>query len=150
MPSVKSLAKAEYYGHPRNGFWPIMGQLFGFDPALAYKNRLALLREHRVALWDVAHQCIRAGSLDSAIQIDSVVANNFENFFSTHPDVQTVFFNGRKAEELYQRLVTPALSAEFQQIEQHLLPSTSPANAAMNRMQKLEAWKKIRAPLENS
>jgi len=150
MPSVKSLAKAEYYGHPQNGFWPVVGELFGFDATLPYEERLTRLRESGVALWDVAFQCVRPGSLDSAIQIESVVANDFESFFTAHPDIQTLFFNGRKAEELYRRLVTPRLSAEFQHIKQHLLPSTSPANAAMNRAQKLAEWKIIKETLEKA
>jgi len=148
MPSVKSLAKAEYYGHPQNSFWPIAGALFGFDAGLPYAERLRLLRKSRVALWDVAHQCVRAGSMDSAIQIESVVANNFESFFTAQPDIQALFFNGRKAEELYRRLVLSGLSSEFQQIEQHLLPSTSPANAAMNRARKLESWEIVKQALE--
>lgn len=149
MPGVKSLAKAEYYAHPQNAFWPIMAALFGFDAAIAYEERLAQLRESCVALWDVAHQCVRPGSLDSAIEIDSVVANDFEAFFKIHPQVRTIFFNGRKAEELYRRLVFASLSPEFQQIDQQLLPSTSPANALMSRMQKLEQWKIIQTPLKS-
>ncbi|PJA31700.1 MAG: DNA-deoxyinosine glycosylase [Zetaproteobacteria bacterium CG_4_9_14_3_um_filter_53_7] len=150
MPGRKSLAEDQYYAHPQNGFWSIMGELFGFDTGLAYEERLARLREVGVALWDTAHQCIRPGSLDSAIEIESVVANDFESFFKGHHQIRTIFFNGRKAEELYRRLVQTNLSPEFQQIEQHLLPSTSPANAAMNRSQKLEQWKIVRDTLENS
>lgn len=148
MPGVKSLEKAEYYAHPQNGFWPIMGALFGFDATLGYQERLARLRENSVALWDVAHQCVRPGSLDSAIKMESVVANDFETLFKTHPHIRTIFFNGRKAEELYLRLVFASLSPEFQQIDQQLLPSTSPANALMSRMQKLEQWKIIQHTLE--
>ena len=36
MPGVASLARGEYYAHPRNAFWPILGELLGFDPALDY------------------------------------------------------------------------------------------------------------------
>ncbi|NWF38013.1 DNA-deoxyinosine glycosylase [Mariprofundus sp. NF] len=150
MPSVKSLVKAEYYAHPQNAFWVIMGDLFDFDAALPYEERLVLLRESGVALWDVAHQCVRPGSLDSAIKMESVVANDFETLFKTHRHIRAIFFNGRKAEELYRRLVLPTLASEFQTIEQYLLPSTSPANAAMNRTQKLASWKKVRDTLENS
>ena len=31
MPSVKSLADAQYYAHPRNAFWPILFDIFGED-----------------------------------------------------------------------------------------------------------------------
>ncbi|OIO69630.1 MAG: DNA-deoxyinosine glycosylase [Zetaproteobacteria bacterium CG1_02_53_45] len=149
MPSRKSLKKAEYYGHPRNGFWPIMGELFGFNSELDYKLRLTQLREADVALWDVAFQCVRPGSMDSAIELETVVANDFETFFQRHRKIHAIFFNGRKAEELYRKLVQPNLTSEFRQLATHLLPSTSPANAGMNRSQKLEQWKIVRHTLEN-
>ena len=34
MPGQLSLTRAEYYAHPRNAFWPIMGALFGAVPQL--------------------------------------------------------------------------------------------------------------------
>jgi double-stranded uracil-DNA glycosylase len=34
MPSVTSLATQQYYGHPQNAFWPIMGRLFAAGPLL--------------------------------------------------------------------------------------------------------------------
>jgi hypoxanthine-DNA glycosylase len=148
MPSRKSLAADQYYAHPQNAFWPIMGELFDFDPCHDYEEQLQQLRKNRIALWDVAHQCVRPGSMDHAIDMQSVVANNLDTFFKTHPHVRAIFFNGRKAEELYDRLVQPKLSSALQQIERHLLPSTSPANATMNRIQKLEAWRIVKDTLE--
>jgi len=148
MPSIKSLAADQYYAHPQNCFWPIMGELFGFDAGLEYKARLERLRDNGIALWDVARQCERPGSLDSAIKIESVVANDFESFFKVHPHIRAVFFNGRKAEELYRRLVLPALPEKLRGIELFLLPSTSPANAGMKRFQKLEVWKIVHQTLE--
>jgi len=148
MPGRKSLLEDQYYAHPQNAFWPITGELFGFDPDLEYRQRLARLRENGIALWDVAFQCVRPGSLDSAIEMQSVVANDFEALFKTHPQIETVFFNGRKAEELYIKLVLDHLPEEFQAIRTHLLPSTSPANAAMNRTQKLKSWKIVQQTLE--
>ena len=148
MPSRKSLAAGRYYAHPQNGFWPIMGELFGFDPELIYEARLARLRETGIALWDVAHQCLRPGSMDHAINTDSVVANDFAGFFHSHPDIRAIFFNGKKAEELYRKLVLPELSAELQQIDRHLLPSTSPAHAGMRQAEKCAHWRKILQPLK--
>lgn len=148
MPSRKSLAADQYYAHPQNAFWPIMGELFDFDLCQTYEERLQQLRKNRIALWDVAHQCVRSGSMDHAIDMQSVVANNLDTFFKTHPYTRVIFFNGRKAEELYRRLVFASLPMELQQIKRHLLPSTSPANATMSRVQKLEAWKIVKDTLE--
>lgn len=149
MPSRRSLAAHMYYAHPQNGFWPIMAALFDFDAGLDYSERLSALRANGIALWDVAHQCIRPGSMDHAIKLESVVANDFESFFNNHPAIHVIFFNGRKAEELFRRLVLPGLPVSMQGIEHHLLPSTSPANAVMTRAEKTAVWKIVRDTLEN-
>jgi len=146
MPSRKSLDAQQYYAHPRNAFWPIMAELFGFSPALPYTERLEQLRDNGIALWDVAHRCIRPGSLDADIR--DVEANGFRTFLSRHPHIHTIFFNGRKAEELFRRLVLPALSDEFSLIERQLLPSTSPAHAARSFAEKLAAWQAVRTAFE--
>ncbi|MDQ6981744.1 MAG: DNA-deoxyinosine glycosylase [Mariprofundus sp.] len=150
MPSVKSLIAAQYYAHPQNAFWPIIEELFSFNSGLEYEQRLACLRTNHVALWDVAQQCIRPGSMDHAIDMESVTPNDFSVFFDTHPHVRAIFFNGRKAEELFRKRVLSLLSDKHRQIERHLLPSSSPAHAGISRAQKLEAWKIIVQTLENS
>ena len=83
FPGRSSLEKREYYGHRTNGFWPIMGQLLGFDPRISYPERLERLKINRVALWDVLTSCSRSGSLDSSIERDSMVVNDFKDFFET-------------------------------------------------------------------
>ena len=40
MPGEESLRQRQYYAFPRNAFWRIAGELFGFDPALSYARRL--------------------------------------------------------------------------------------------------------------
>jgi len=123
MPGRKSLAQQQYYAHAQNSFWPMMGALFDFSAELVYAQRLAVLREHRIALWDVAYQCERPGSLDQAIAMDTVVANDFTAFFAQHQHIHTIFFNGRKAEQLYQRLVLR--SQTVRPVSMFLLPSSS-------------------------
>lgn len=150
MPSRKSLAAHQYYAHPQNAFWPIIAELIGFDPGLEYVQRLRQLRKHRVALWDVAHACVRPGSLDSVIEMETVIANDFTSFFTEHPHIRAIFFNGRKAEQLYNKLVLTRLPIESQQIKRFLLPSTSPANAGLSRSQKLEIWMIVKDTLESS
>lgn len=147
MPGVESLKAQQYYAHPRNAFWPIMGEMFGFDRSLPYPERLERLKQNRIALWDVAHQCERPGSLDSNIRHESVIANDFAPFFVAHPRIRTVFFNGHKAAELYRRLVLPTLAEPWHSLPHHRLPSTSPAHAGMNFQQKLAQWLQIRSAL---
>ncbi len=95
-PSIASLAKQQYYGHPQNAFWPIMGRLFGAGRELAYEERKSLLCARGVAVWDVLGECYRAGSLDSAIEVESESANDLAGFLDEHASISTVFFNGRK------------------------------------------------------
>jgi hypoxanthine-DNA glycosylase len=128
MPSRTSLAKQRYYAHPRNAFWPIMAELFKFDSGLEYAEHLRQLRKNRVALWDVAHRCVRPGSLDQAIEMETVVPNDFISFFGQHQNIQAVFFNGQKAAELYRQLVLPDLTLPCCDLPCHTLPSTSPAH----------------------
>ena len=135
MPSALSLAAQQYYGNPRNGFWRITGDIFGFDPDSDYRQRTAALRGCGVAVWDVLRLCRREGSLDSAIEPDSMVANDFEPFFTAHPAIDRVFFNGAAAEKNYMRLAGVDRPLRYRR-----LPSTSPAQT-MRYEDKLAAWR---------
>lgn len=136
MPSVLSLAGRQYYGNPRNAFWSITGSLLGFDPDAPYDDRCAALIESGVAVWDVLASCRRVGSLDSAVERDSMAANDFASFFEAWPSIEKVFFNGAAAEANYRRLVGDVGPVTYR------LPSTSPAHT-MAFAAKLEAWRAI-------
>jgi hypoxanthine-DNA glycosylase len=140
LPGPESLRQRQYYAQSRNAFWRILGELVGAAPELPYSRRLEVLIEHRIALWDVCAAAERVGALDAAIRPASVVPNDFAGFFWEHPAIELVCFNGQTAASLYRRLVMPELPAQFAAIEQRLLPSTSPANAAMAFERKLERW----------
>ena len=144
MPSVASLARQQYYGHPQNAFWPIMGRLFGAGPERPYAERTTILIQRRVAVWDVLQSCCREGSLDSAIRRDSEQANDFLKFFGKHRQIHTVFFNGQKAETAYRRQVLGELAALGRAIRYDRLPSTSPAHAGRSIAEKLAAWQAVR------
>jgi hypoxanthine-DNA glycosylase len=135
FPSAQSLAVHQYYANPRNAFWPITSELFGFDVDTSYESRLAALRSQGIALWDVLHTCRRAGSADSAIDPKSLVVNDFAELFANYPTITRVYFNGAKAAELYRRLAPSNDRLQFQR-----LPSTSPAHA-MRPGAKLAAWR---------
>ncbi|ASW92860.1 DNA-deoxyinosine glycosylase [Mycobacterium marseillense] len=134
FPSAQSLVAGQYYANPRNAFWSITGELFGFEAAAPYDRRLAELQTHGIALWDVLHACRRGGSADSAIDPTSLVVNDFGNFFADYPAITAVYFNGVKAADLYRRRVVSP-----DEIQYHRLPSTSPAHA-IRPGAKLAAW----------
>jgi double-stranded uracil-DNA glycosylase len=146
MPGIVSLEQNQYYAHPRNLFWPIMGELFGAGPALPYKKRLHILQAHGVALWDVVKQCYRPGALDSDIEEASIIANDFTSFFAAHQEIRRIYFNGSKARQAFIKYVSPGLTG-LENIELIRLPSTSPANASIPAGKKLEDWRQIKQDL---
>ena len=135
MPSVTSLGAHEYYANPRNAFWRIMGEIFGFAADGPYDERTSALTAHGVAVWDVLRSCRRVGSLDSAVEPDSMVANDFGQLFERPPRISRVFFNGAAAEKNFNRLVSAAPDLRYRR-----LPSTSPAQT-MRYADKLAAWR---------
>jgi double-stranded uracil-DNA glycosylase len=143
LPGRKSLEMQQYYAHPQNSFWRIIVRLFGVAGVPPYEERINILHRHGIALWDVLAAAERPGSLDSSIVDASAQANDFRAFFRAHPRIRRVFFNGRKAEQLYQRVVLPTLGAAFPQLRYEALPSTSPAHAGMTFARKLARWRVI-------
>ncbi len=143
MPSVASLHKQQYYGHPRNAFWSIMGALFDFDPDLDYYSRQQILIAQGLAVWDVLKTCHRSGSLDSAIERDSMICNDFAALFDAHPELEQIFFNGGTAEKLFSREIL-SVNPEWSLFKYQRLPSTSPAYAAMSLADKTAAWRAIK------
>ena len=148
MPGRASLAASQYYAHPRNAFWPIMDKILGIAAAMPYEERLSGLKDRRVALWDVLASCVRPGSLDSNIEAPSIIPNDFPSFFSKHPRIKTVFFNGSMAEQSWKRHVLPTLPPALRPKTSLRLPSTSPAHAGRTFEEKTEAWKMIERTLK--
>ena len=119
MPSVQSLAHAQYYAHPRNAFWPILFDFFGEMPHNDYERKKALIRAHGLALWDAAACCEREGSLDSALR--GVVFNDFPSLYARCPGIEAVLCNGGTAHALFLRSGFAGNRTVVR------LPSTSPA-----------------------
>ena len=141
MPGRASLAARQYYAHPRNAFWPIMGRLLGFDVAQDYLTRVEALSGAGVAVWDVLDSCHRPGSLDFAIDERSLVVNDLAGFLAGHRAIKRVFFNGSAAARLFDRHLGAILNVTGLQLTR--LPSTSPAHAALTFAQKLAAWRVV-------
>jgi len=142
FPGVASLQASQYYAHPRNLFWPMLAELTGEDlPALPYRQRLARVRQHGIAIWDVIGQCFRRGSLDGAIR--KPVGQDFETFLAGLPALRAVAFNGglaAKGEPWFRS----------RGYRTYRLPSTSPAHAAMSTERKRVAWQVLAGELDES
>jgi len=146
LPGRLSLERAEYYANPQNAFWKIIAARIPDLPP-DYAGRVALLIEHRIALWDVLAAATRSGSLDTAIA-DDAIPNNFRAFFHVHRHIELVCFNGATAAKIYARHVLPTLTDAQRSIATDTLPSTSGAHASVSFVEKLERWSIVwtRAP----
>lgn len=140
MPGVASLRAGQYYGHPRNSFWPIMAAVFGFDATATYELRVAAIQQRGVAVWDVLAACVRPGSLDADIDRDSIRVNDFDAFLRAHRDLRRLCFNGAKAYAVFRRQVLPNLALALG-LDMVQLPSTSPAFAGMGMEDKCRIWR---------
>ncbi|MBW5445007.1 DNA-deoxyinosine glycosylase [Cohnella sp. CFH 77786] len=142
MPGVASLRAHQYYGHPRNHFWPILYALFaGREPDPDYERRLAFALDHGIALWDSIAACEREGSLDAGIK--DVVPNDIPGLLRRYPQVRAVVCNGNKsyAELTKHHGAAPEIASRIVV----KMPSTSPVPTARFRgfRDKLEAWRAI-------
>lgn len=137
MPSAQSLAANQYYGNPRNAFWKILFTVFNTPFSSDYEKRKSLLLENQVALWDVLENCLREGSLDSAIEEE--MPNDFNSFLKAHPNITHIYFNGQKAAVYFKQYIK-----QDKYYNLATLPSTSPANAGKSFEAKLKEWSIIR------
>jgi hypoxanthine-DNA glycosylase len=133
FPGVASLQAQQYYGHPRNHFWRIVGTLLGVDwGAMPYEQRLQTLRQRGVGVWDVYASCLREGSLDQAIK--DAELNDFSALCTEAPLLTHIAHNGSESARAMRHL--QALGFVVTR-----LPSTSPANASWSFERKLVAWR---------
>ena len=139
MPSPKSKEVGFYYGHPKNRFWFVMEELFHikFD---GKEEKISFLLNNKIALWDVVASCTIKGASDSTISdvVPNDVASLIEQSQITH-----IFTTGKKADALYQKYLYPSTH-----IKSICLPSTSPANCAMQKEVLIKEYSIIKNCLE--
>lgn len=124
LPGEESLRLQQYYGHPRNHFWPLIAAIFGEAVPAAYAERVKLLKRNQCALWDVLESAQRIGSSDAAIRNPTV--NPFAAFFADYPNIKMIAFNGQKARDLFHRYVVKPGHVSGQDFTTIDLPSSSP------------------------
>ena len=136
FPSVKSRENKFFYGHPQNRFWKVLAAVYGKEIPETIEEKKKFLLENHVAVWDVIHSCDIEGSSDSSIR--NVQANDISPVLRT-AQIQQIYVNGKKAEQLYRKYIYPEVQRDCV-----CLPSTSPANAAWSLDRLVETWKGIR------
>jgi hypoxanthine-DNA glycosylase len=135
FPGVASLRAQQYYGHPQNQFWKILGTLWGLDlKAAPYAARVEAALAHGLGIWDVYAACEREGSLDADIRHAQL--NDFAHVLHACPQLQAIAHNG--GESFRHAKHTQALGLPV-----YKLPSTSPANASWSFERKLQAWREV-------
>lgn len=133
MPGIASLEKQEYYAHKRNHFWKIMYLILGDVPqSEIFEEKIKLLQDNKIGLWDVLKNCERKGSLD--IHIKNQKENDFETLFQEFPAISKIIFNGKESHKYFLKKF-----GQIKGITYYVMPSTSPANT-MSFENKLKIW----------
>ena len=133
FPSIQSFEKNFYYAHPRNQFWKILESMTSY-PANTRDQRLWLLKECKLGLWDMIKVCSRENSLDSSLENEEV--NDLAAFLEAHPSITKLAFTGKKAEALFKTHFS------YLNVEAVYLPSPSAAYAKMSFEKKVAEYKK--------
>lgn len=136
MPGVKSLEEAQYYAHPQNRFWKVMGKICS-EPDLykfSYSDKLKTLLKHHIALWDTIGTCSREGSLDSEIKNEK--PNDIIKLLKKYPEIKAIFLNGNKSYSAFKKYFPDLL----EKYECFKMPSTSPANARYSLDLLIREW----------
>ena len=136
LPGKKSLELREYYGHPRNRLWKILAHLTGNEIPQNYERKKEFLFKNNIGLWDVAHSAYREGSLDSKIKKEN--PNDIEDLLESYETIKVIGFNGKKSEKMFFKYFTEKLGIKYVP-----LPSTSPANMAINFEEMCRRWSEL-------
>jgi double-stranded uracil-DNA glycosylase len=137
LPGDASLSARQYYAHPTNQFWRLLGHAIGEQlHSLEYDDRLALLAERKVGLWDVIASARRPGSLDQAIRLAE--HNRIAHLLDDFADLRAIAFNGTTASKAGRRLIGDSSEG----ITLLDLPSSSAANTRRFD-EKAAAWSRL-------
>ena len=137
LPGDASLAARQYYAHPTNQFWRLLGGAIDEElHTLAYADRLARLQQRQIGLWDVIASAERPGSLDQAIR--AAQHNRIAHLLRDFPDLRAVAFNGSASAAAGRKLIGQ-LSGAVTLID---LPSSSAANTRPFA-EKAAAWARL-------
>ena len=136
FPSVASREEGFFYAHPQNRFWKVLAALFDSPVPASKEEKIALILNHRLALYDVIGSCEIAGSADSSVK--KVRENDLTPILSAS-HITRIFVNGKTAEKYYIRYIEKTVGQKA-----ICLPSTSPANAAWSLDRLINAWQIIK------
>lgn len=134
FPSIASFEQSFYYAHPRNVFWPILEAIFNVRLETNEAKKVFCL-EKRIGLWDVIGSCERSNSSDTNLK--NCIPNDFKKLLYDFPNIEAIGFTGKKSCDLFEKYFSDL------KVEKRVLPSTSPAHAAMKREEKQKIYKEF-------
>ena len=134
FPSLKSFENSFYYAHPKNQFWKILSAISGY-PANLRDQRVWLLKQCNLALWDMVQSCKRQNSADSNLK--DIVPNDIRALLQNYPNIKQIAFTSRLAQKIYEQYFKDL------KVKTIYLPSPSPAYAAMSFEKKVQIYKEL-------
>ena len=134
FPSLKSFENSFYYAHPQNQFWKILSLISGY-PANLRDQRIWLIKQCKLALWDMVKSCKRENSADS--NLEDITPNDIEALLKEYPSIEQIAFTSRLAEKIYKNYFSHL------DIKTIYLPSPSPAYAALSLDEKAKKYKEL-------
>ena len=144
MPSGQSLARRQFYGHPQNKFWRLLGNVLWISSFedWSYPQRVAEIKRRGIGLWDSLQSCERRGSLDSAIK--NPIPSDIPGLLKRRPSLRAVAFTGKAAESFFRRFHKANLDWVEKRVALISLPSPSPANASISFAVKVRTYARLR------
>ncbi|WP_281950658.1 DNA-deoxyinosine glycosylase [Nitrosophilus kaiyonis] len=136
FPSQDSFKNSFYYGHKFNQFWKLISAIFEENEPKTVEEKISFLKNHHIALWDMAKECRRVNSSDSNLK--EIKVNDIESLVKEYPNIKAIFFTGRLAQKLYEKHFSHL------NIPTYYLPSPSPAYRKMSFEEKLKKWEIIK------
>ena len=136
FPSVKSREQGFFYGHKQNRFWSVIASVYGKLVPITVDDKKKLLKECKIALWDVIGACEIEGSADNSIK--NVIPNDVKGLLEKTA-ITKIFVNGNTAKKYYDKFLSKQTK-----INAICLPSTSPANASWTLEKLISRWKIIK------
>jgi hypoxanthine-DNA glycosylase len=137
MPGEKAIAQQEYYANKGNHFWKILFAVFNVPFSEDYERRRELLKQHKIALWEVLATCDRTGSLDHTIKNE--VPNNFDELLSVYP-IRCICFDSKSAANFYDKYFSRRADIRYYQF-----PSPSGVNAHLTLDEKIAQWRVLKS-----
>ena len=140
FPSDASRKAGFAYGHPQNRFWKLLADICGELLPVTPGEKMELLYNNKIAIWDVIASCDITGSSDASIV--NVTPNDI-SIILDRCNISAIFANGRTAQKLYDKYIKVVTEREIV-----YLPSTSPANASFSYKRLYDSWNEKIRPLK--